>query len=124
MRDTDATGALYFTAQLSFAVEAFEEMLRQGNLPLAKLLKEGEYALPVVHAETDYLTPLHVGDGVEVQLTVSDIGNTSFTIACDFVKVDSDTVVGTASTTHVVVNKETEKGMPIPPALLTLLQNC
>jgi 1,4-dihydroxy-2-naphthoyl-CoA hydrolase len=122
MRDTDATGNIYFTAQLEMAMQSFEELLRLEGLSLSELVTRGEYVLPVVHAEANYLSPMQIGDEVEVHLTVSNIGTASFSLAFDFVKTESDIIAGNATITHVVVAKGSEKSISIPSDLLRVLQ--
>ena len=100
MRDTDATGALFFGAAFDIAVEAFEEWLHlQGTS-----LKESSCLLPIVHAEADYLRPIYLGDQLSIQLKVEKVGTTSFTIAYTFIK---DQRVGEVKITHVAVSRNT-----------------
>lgn len=118
MGDTDATGVLYFAAQLSIAVEAFQEMIDMSGISLKKLISEGDYAIPVVHTESNYLAPIYLGDALEVRLTVARTGTSSFTLAYDIAR--DGAVVGNVTTTHVAV--QGKESMPIPKELLDILQ--
>lgn len=74
MADTDATGALYFTALMRLAAEGFEKWLMKSGVELAGM------GLPIVHAEADYSKPLRLWNDVLVHLKCSKVGFSSFTI--------------------------------------------
>ena len=116
LRNTDATGVIYFSDQLNLAMEAFENFLRKGAFSLKEILASS-YLMPIVHAESDYLSPLTVDDEIEIVLYLDKIGNSSFTISYDFFHRKSSSLAGTAKITHVVTLKETKKSTPIPEDL-------
>jgi YbgC/YbaW family acyl-CoA thioester hydrolase len=120
LRDTDATGVLFFTEQFRIASEAFEEYLEQSGFTLGKLIHESDYLIPIVHVEGDYFGPLLVGDPIIVLLEVSKIGNSSFTLHYQLIKEEEK--VGEASIVHVCVSKEMKASHPIPDDLLSLLR--
>ena len=68
MKETDATGCLYFVNQIQIAMEAFEKFLQTRNFSIASMLKEKKFILPVVHTEADFFSPLQIGDELEVKL--------------------------------------------------------
>src|ERR1700735_4955363 len=79
LKDTDATGVLFFTEQFRMASEAFEEFLKDRGFSLKQLL-ESSYLMPIVHAEGDYFAPLIVGDELEISLRVLKLGTSSVTL--------------------------------------------
>jgi 1,4-dihydroxy-2-naphthoyl-CoA hydrolase len=121
LRATDATGVLYFAEQFRLALEAMEEYLTQAGLSLNTLLK-GNFLMPIVHAEADYFSPLEVGDGIAISLEVGKIGTSSFTLQYKFVLRGENKEVGTVSITHVTVDKETRKKVPLPEPLVKILE--
>lgn len=120
LRDTDATGVLYFTEQFRIALEAFEEYLKSSNYSLGVLVHNSDYLTPIVHVEGDYYAPLLVGDDIRVSLEVSKIGNSSFTLFYRLFKSEKE--VGKVSIVHVCVSKEMKTSHPLPDHLLSLLR--
>ena len=119
LRDTDATGVLYFAEQFRLALEAFEHFLKERGLSLNTLIKTHPFLMPIVHAEGDYFAPLEVGDKIEIFPTLAKIGTSSFSIHFRFVKQDQE--VGKVSIVHVVVDKKTRKSVPMPDSLREIL---
>lgn len=122
LRDTDATGVLFFTEQLRLALEAFEEAIRSQGIALMALLEELHCLMPIVHAEADYFSSLEMEDLVEIAVKLERIGRTSFTLHYQFSKPEDAAIVGTASIVHVTISKETKTKIPLPHKLITLLQ--
>jgi 1,4-dihydroxy-2-naphthoyl-CoA hydrolase len=120
LKNTDATGVLYFAEKFSLALAALEEYLKNVNFSLGKLIYDTSFLMPIVHAEADYFAPLRVGDEVTVILHISHIGKSSFTVSYCFRKGKKE--VGTAKIIHVVISKKTGKSIPIPKQLVSLLQ--
>lgn len=121
LRDTDATGVLYFAEQFKMALEAFEAYLKSADLPLGKILDTTHFLMPIVHAKGDYMAPLRVGDNLEIFPRLERFGTSSFTIHYRFQKGKDE--VGKVSLVHATVSKETFKSIPIPEELHTLLRN-
>ena len=120
LRDTDATGVIYFTEQMRLAVEAFEQFLMDRGFSLAKLIDVENFVIPIVHAEADYLVPLRVGDRVVIEIEIANIGESSFTTCFQLSTQENE--IGKVSLVHVVVSKKTQKSIPIPAVLLSHLQ--
>ncbi|OGN62645.1 MAG: hypothetical protein A3G30_03205 [Chlamydiae bacterium RIFCSPLOWO2_12_FULL_49_12] len=80
LRDTDATGVLYFTEQLRLALDVFEEFLTRSGLSLKAILEHHDFLLPIVHAEADFFHPFVVDDHLTIHLTSERLGNTSFSL--------------------------------------------
>jgi YbgC/YbaW family acyl-CoA thioester hydrolase len=121
LRDTDATGVLYFPQQFDLALEAFEEFLKQGGFSLGELVNSSDFLLPVVHAEADYLAPLQVGDTLEITLSVKNIGTSSFTLHTEMLDKDKKQKVGHVSVVHVAISKATKTKIPLPKRVQDLL---
>ena len=110
MRDTDATGVLYFANQLQIALEAFEAYLEKHHFSVGEMVRKGDFLLPIVHAESDFFAPIFLGDELDVELVVGKVGTTSFTVNTTFFK-DKERV-GTASLVHVTVKNN--KAITVP----------
>lgn len=120
LRDTDATGVLFFAEQFKMALEAFEAYLKSAGLPLGKIIQTTHFLMPIAHAEADYMAPLRVGDNLEIFPKLERLGTSSFTISYRFQKGKDE--VGNVSLVHVTVSKETLKSISIPEELHSLLQ--
>ena len=114
MRDTDATGVLYFANQLQIALEAFEAYLEKQNFSVGEIIRKGDFLLPIVHTEADFFAPIFLGDELDVELVVGKVGTTSLTVNTTFFK-DKERV-GTASIVHVTVKDN--KAITIPKIVL------
>jgi YbgC/YbaW family acyl-CoA thioester hydrolase len=119
LRDTDATGVLFFTEQMRLALEAFESFLASKGASLGELLESSTCLMPVVHVESDYFAPLKVSDKIEILLKVEHIGNSSFTLTYQIYKEGKE--VGKVGIVHVTVDKNTRTSVPIPQELRALL---
>jgi YbgC/YbaW family acyl-CoA thioester hydrolase len=121
LRDTDATGVLYFTEQFRMASEAFEEFLKEKGLILRELIAS-DYLMPVVHAEADYFKPLKVGEGLEIQLKIAQVGTSSMTLQCNFFSLEQKIEVGRVQIVHVVIDREKKTSVPIPDFLRKIFE--
>jgi YbgC/YbaW family acyl-CoA thioester hydrolase len=122
LKDTDATGVIYFSELLKLALETFEDFLRPTCFSLKSLLSS-KYLLPVVHAESDYISPLCVDDAVGITMYLDKVGTSSLTLGFDFYNKTSGLLAGTAKITHVVTLKDERRSTPIPPELHDILQS-
>jgi 1,4-dihydroxy-2-naphthoyl-CoA hydrolase len=113
LHETDAAGLLFFSNQFKFVHDAYETLLEDIGFGFAELLQNKPYFLPIVHAEADYKMPLFVGDVIEIQVTVENVGTTSFTFAYKLLNTKGE-LVGTARTVHVTIDKSTHKKIPLP----------
>jgi len=111
MSETDATGSLYFTNFLKFAVEAFEEFLEGVN--------SKDYLLPGVSAKSSYIAPLYRNDEILLKLSVTKIGNSSFELSTRIEK--RGVQVGFVEIIHVVTSEATKQKISIPNLLKELL---
>ena len=112
LRDTDAFGLIYFTEQLNYCVEAFQEFLIEKDIAIADNPKASPFVLPVVHCQSDFVKPLGLNDSVEVVIKNITTGTTSITL--DYIINKDDTQVGSATTVHVCIDNKTGKSMPVP----------
>lgn len=110
--DTDAAGVIYFSRLLSICHEAYEDSLQKAQIELNIFLKRGAIAIPIVHAEIDYLRPLFCGDTISIQLKGQQTSDFSFKI--DYQIEQKAETVSTAMTKHVAINPETRRKTPLP----------
>lgn len=124
MHDTDMAGILYFPRQFRFVHDALEDLMEKEGLSFGQLFTKTEYAFVVVHAEADYKAPLRVGDALEIHVSISNMGNTSFTVNYLIYKKEKSQkpLVGSASTVHVTIDRITWQKIPLPKELKKSLE--
>ena len=106
LADTDSAGVVYFAALLSICHEAYEAGLAAVGLPLASILTSPDGALPIVHAEIDFLAPLACGDTLQIQVIIAQLGQRSFETDYQiFVLAAPETPVARAKLKHVCIPK-------------------
>ena len=113
LHETDAAGLIFFSNQFKIMHDAYESLLENMGVGFPELLRHRDYFLPIVHAEADYKMPLFAGDLIEIQITVENVGNTSFTFAYKLLNTKGE-LVGTGRTVHVTMDKKTQKKIGLP----------
>lgn len=113
LHETDAAGLIFFSHQFKLMHDAYECVLENIGYGFSELLRNKEYFLPIVHAEADYKLPLFVGETIEIQVTVEDVGTTSFTFAYKILNAKNE-LVGSGRTVHVTMDKKSNSKIPLP----------
>lgn len=121
MHDTDMAGIIYFPRQFRFAHDALEDFVETLGLPFDQVFHNNPFVFVVVHAESDYLAPLKVGDKLSIHLSVEKIGQSSFTIDYQIYKQDK-TLAGKAKTVHVTLDAKSRTKVDIPSHFKHLLE--
>jgi len=104
---------LFFSEQFKIVHDAYQALLEHIGFGFAQLIREKDFFLPIVHAESDFKSPLFVGDLIEIQVRVEKVGKTSFILSYQLLDT-SGGVIGTAQTVHVAMDKTTQKKTPLP----------
>ena len=113
LHDTDAAGILFFAHQFAIVHDAYEQLLEKLGFSFPTMLKKRSYFLPIVHAESDYKSPLFVGDKITIGITVGHIGETSFSFLYT-IRNQKNILVGTAKTVHVTIDKKKRTKITLP----------
>ena len=121
LRDADPAGVLFFARYLALAHDAYEAFMDARGVSFGLLLREVNYIIPVVHAESDYRVPLWAGEKFQVRLWVHTIRRRSFAIAYELRRADG-TLSCTAQTVHAVVDKTTRRAIPLPQKVRQALE--
>ena len=112
LHHTDAAGVLFYSRVFEIVEEAFEEALVKAGLPLGELLQDEGLRIPVVHAEADYIAPVHVGDTLRVRVEL-EAGKCSMCVKADIVDLGGRSVTK-ATIVHVAVDGATGKAISLP----------
>jgi YbgC/YbaW family acyl-CoA thioester hydrolase len=115
--DCDPAGAIYMPRVAHFVVEAvleFQSSVLAG--PAARKLFEMGIYPPARNLAIDFLAPLTWDDELELEVTCTAVGTTSFT--CEVLAKRSDLAVAfKGRLTQVCVSPETKKPVPLPDKL-------
>lgn len=119
LADTDAAGVVYFARGLEICHQAYEESLAETGISLNQIIREKKTALPIVHAESDFLRPIFLGDEIQVSLVASLVNNSEFAIAYQITPVDNlEQILVKAQTKHVCIDPHRRKRMGLPSIML------
>lgn len=120
LKQTDATGVLYFTEYFQLAMETFEEFLQFKGFSLRDL-SASAFLMPVVHSEGDFQARFQVGERVEVALEEVVLGGSSLTLSYTLNNLSTDKEAGRVKIIHVVIDRASGLPIPIPEVLRELL---
>jgi 1,4-dihydroxy-2-naphthoyl-CoA hydrolase len=118
---TDPAGIVFFANILVYCHEAYEELMRQGGMPLEEWPAKRRQALPLAHAEADFKRPFRAGQLVKVNILVGRLGDRSFRLEYDLFG-ENDEHLATAATVHISLDMATGKSTGIAPELRALLE--
>ena len=118
LADTDAAGVVYFTQALSMCHEAYEESLAMAGVDLKTFFNNPSAAIPIVHAEIDFLSPMFAGDRLIIALKPQSISDSEFEISYQIV-IDSSskTLLALANTRHVCIDPLSRRRASIPETI-------
>ncbi|MBU0692640.1 acyl-CoA thioesterase [bacterium] len=116
LHDTDAADYLFSANLIRICHIAYEAMMASLGFPLGSLLKQRDFALPIVHIEGDFKQRLTVSDELTISAWVSRLGGSSYTISYELRKPDGE-LCATASTVQVCVDWNSSKSQPLPAPL-------
>jgi 1,4-dihydroxy-2-naphthoyl-CoA hydrolase len=113
LHDSDAAGVVFFANVFRIAHDVYEQFLKQMGYDFPTRLAAGDFIIPIAHAEADYLHPLRVGDTVEIAASVTEIGESSFTMLFRITAEDGR-LLARVKTVHVAVDGRTFRTTALP----------
>ena len=115
-QDVDAGGVLFFGRIFDYCHQAYEELVASSGVDPAYYFAGAEYLVPIAHAESDYRSPIRLGEQIAITIDVSRVGRASFGLRfrVDGPNGDLRVEVGTV---HAFVNRKTMRPIPIPDPL-------
>ena len=121
MHHVDHAGVLFFANLLILAHDAWEVFMCSKGVDLAQLIADGEWHIPIVHTEAEYMQPMRHGDEVDIRLQIEHLGRSSIRVKYTFVD-QSGGQLAIARTTHVFIDSDTRHSSEIPSELRIRLQ--
>ncbi|NWF49462.1 MAG: acyl-CoA thioesterase [Ignavibacteriaceae bacterium] len=75
--DCDPAGIIFYSRIFDFCHTAYEEMITEFGLKENYWLNDN-YVVPIIHSECSYLKPIKYGEEITINLSVSQLRNSSF----------------------------------------------
>ncbi|NDJ53126.1 MAG: acyl-CoA thioesterase [Chloroflexi bacterium] len=118
--ETDGMRIVHHANYPVYFEEARSELSREAGLPYAMMEAEG-YAMAVAEINIRYLRPAIYDQELVVRTTVQKVGSRGVTFGYDVLLADTDVLIATGSSKHVLVD---QSGNPtrFPPAWLEQLR--
>lgn len=116
--ESDQQGVVFNMWYLAYFDDAMTALLADGGLSYPKLMAQG-WDVQLVHTELDWVGPLRWGEPSEIDVALSRVGTTSFTL--QFTARSGDRTACTGETVYVVVETEGWTKVPVPDVLLAAL---
>ena len=115
LADTDAAGVIYFTNALKICHEAYEAWLTEIGVSLPRMLIERTMAIPIVHADIDFLRPIFCGDQLQIDLEPELVQDHEFLINYQvFAQKFLNKPLAIAKTKPVCINPQTRNRISLP----------
>jgi acyl-CoA thioester hydrolase len=93
--------------------------MQDDTLVAKDFLEEG---FLIARVEMDYRKPIVLGDPVRVDLRVTQVGNSSFSLGYKVIRDRDEVVLAEAQTVQVTMDFQTQRPRPIRPQILTWLK--
>lgn len=116
--DTDAAGVVYFNRLLQICHETYEAWLTHQELSLQALIQAGQWAIPLIHAEIDFLAPAYCGDRLSIHLHIELASDHRFICHYRLHRQSPEPLVdiARAQTQHLCIALPTREKCPLPPS--------
>jgi|SRR4051812_22774407 len=115
--DLDAAGIAYYPNLVNFLHEAFEDFfVGHVGRPYPEVFRDG-IGFPTVKVEMEFVSPVHYGDHVDIDVTVEHLGRSSVRVRYEG-SVQARPVFH-ARNTMVAVDMKDFRPTPLPEALRT-----
>jgi len=115
----DIGGILFFAKIFDLTHSAYEELVLSSNLK-QNYFANKLFAMPLINTSAEFYKPIKLHQELEIKITVSRIGNSSFELTTKFFDETGDTKA-TVITNHVFVDKVDFKKVDIPNEFKALL---
>lgn len=115
----DAAGILFFGHAFTLAHQAYEHFVMEKlDYSWKEWFENPDWIVPIKHAEADYFCPLRAGEECQIELQVTAMSTSSFTLTATLKQQLPCCLV---KTVHVFCNRPSLKKIPIPGDIQTRL---
>jgi 4-hydroxybenzoyl-CoA thioesterase len=120
--DVDHAGIVFYPKFFIYFHEAFEQFFTDAGHAYHKMINERRVGFPTVHIETDYRQPLRYGDALDIEFSVSRIGDRSATFRYHCFRHSDGKHACTAEITCACVDMGSFEAIAIPDDLRALFE--
>lgn len=122
--DTDPAGVMYFPRFLDSFHGVFEDWFDEDlKMPYRWMLEDTRVGFPTVSVDVDYRGPFRFGETMEVELSVTEVGDRSFACTYRARLSGNDRVLVRAVMKVATVDLDKFKSVPIPNKLKQALEH-
>ena len=121
--DTDPAGLVYFPNIFHYCHIAMERFFEEVcGISYSKLTSEKQLGFPTAKIDAEFTTPLRYGDVIDIEITVSEIGNKSLSL-CYKAKNREGVVCAQVSQVLVAMDLSRHASIAIPDSIRQSLSN-
>jgi len=121
MFDTDCANVIFFGSQFRYFHEAIEVLFDQIGVPFSVMFSTSPFLFVVVHASADFIKPLTIGDPIEIQTRLKEMGDSSCTLLFEMFR--EETLVGRGEIVQVCLDAKARTKIRIPDSFREKVQN-
>lgn len=112
--DTDPAGLVYYPNIFHYFHIALEEFFAaRCGISYQRLMAEERIGFPTVKTETEFFVPIVYGDELDLEIFVSQVGNSSATFQYNAQRAGDRTLCARSTQVHVAMNLDTRRPVPI-----------
>ncbi|KIC71530.1 acyl-CoA thioesterase [Candidatus Protochlamydia amoebophila] len=117
----DAAGILFFGHTFTLAHQVFESFVVQALCcSWAQWFQNPSWIVPIKNAEASFQAPLLAGLSCQVQLSIEEIKQSSFSVHYEFIQ--NDQLCCMVKTIHVFCNRQSKDKLLIPNEIKSQLE--
>jgi len=117
----DPAGILFYGNIFFFCHSAYEELISSFNLKI-NYWQNDEFVVPIIKSTADYLKPFKFGDEITIEVSVTELRESSFELNYKCSNQSSD-VCADVKTVHVLIDKKTWQKIELTPEIKDGLRN-
>ncbi|MDW8055388.1 MAG: YbgC/FadM family acyl-CoA thioesterase [Elusimicrobiota bacterium] len=118
--DTDAGGVVYYANYLKYFERARTEFFESLGIKISQLAKEG-IKFVVVKTEVDYINPARLGDMLEIETEIFEVGKASLSLKYKVIRKEDKKHIVSGMTKLACVNNDL-KPVRIPDVIYSNLK--
>jgi 4-hydroxybenzoyl-CoA thioesterase len=117
--ETDPAGLVYYPNIFHYFHIALEEFFgARCGISYQQLMADERIGFPTVKTETEFFVPIVYGDEIDVEIFVSQTGNSSATFHYSARRASDGTLCARSTQIHVAMNLDTRRALSIPEKYL------
>ena len=116
--DCDPAGLVYYPALLHYCHVAMEEFFAaRCGTSYERLMRERRIGFPTVNARAEFFAPMTYGDEIEIEVSVSRVGDSSATFEYAARRAADQTLCARSAQVHVAMNLDARRAVTVPEDL-------